>query len=53
MTGITRYTIRLPNDLYDRIKAAAEADRRSAHEEILWLLEKALTSRNAQASPDS
>jgi plasmid stability protein len=50
---MTKYTMRFPDELYARLKAAAAADRRSIHEEVLWLLETALTSRNAPASPDS
>ncbi|MGH3779065.1 MAG: Arc family DNA-binding protein [Pseudonocardiaceae bacterium] len=39
---MTRYTIRFPDDLYEQVKTAAAAQRRSAHEEILWLIERGL-----------
>jgi hypothetical protein len=41
----TRISLILPNDLYDRVKAAAEQDRRSAHAEILTFIEYALDAR--------
>lgn len=39
---MVNYTLRVPENLYDKIKAAAERNRRSIHAEILWLLEGAL-----------
>jgi hypothetical protein len=48
-----RYSVRFPDELYARLTQAAQDDKRSIHAEILWLLETALTSRNAPASPRS
>ena len=36
-------TLRLPDELHDRLKAAAERDRRSAHAEALVCLDQHLT----------
>jgi predicted DNA-binding protein len=33
-------SLRLPDELHERLKAAAERARRSLHAEILWRLEK-------------
>ena len=35
-------TVRIPDDLYDTVKAAAERERRSINSELLWLIEKGL-----------
>lgn len=35
-------TLRLPDNLYDRIRAVAELDRRSVNSELVWLLERGL-----------
>jgi predicted transcriptional regulator len=37
----TRTTLRLPDDLRDRVRRLAERDRRSVHAELLWLIERA------------
>lgn len=42
------HSLRFPDDLYDRIKAAAGRDRRSVHAEILTLLASALDPDDAQ-----
>lgn len=42
-------SLRLSEDLHRRLKAAAEADLRSLHSEVVWLLEEALATRD-QAS---
>jgi len=42
------HSVRFPDDLYDRIKAAAERDRRSVHAEILTLLAGALEPETVQ-----
>lgn len=42
------HSLRFPDGLYDRIKAAAGRDRRSVHSEILTLLEYALEPEAAQ-----
>jgi hypothetical protein len=42
VTKEARMTVRLPGDLLDRLRTAAERDRRSVHAEILWLLERGL-----------
>ena len=39
---VIHHSLRFPDDLYDRIKAAAGRDRRSVQAEILTLLEHAL-----------
>lgn len=33
-------TLRLPDDLHERLKMEAERNRRSLHAEILWRLEQ-------------
>jgi predicted transcriptional regulator len=38
----TRMTIRLPDDLYERLKRAAERERRSAHAQMLAYIERGL-----------
>lgn len=43
--------LRLPDELHDRLKAAAENDLRSLHSEILWLLDRSLADRDAPAEP--
>ncbi|MFF9474483.1 Arc family DNA-binding protein [Streptomyces roseolus] len=45
------YTVRFPDDLYDRIRTQATADRRSIHAELLHLLEVGL-SAVAPETPD-
>jgi len=40
-----RFGLRLPADLHERISAAAKADRRSIHAEMLRLFEEALGAR--------
>jgi hypothetical protein len=45
---VIHHSLRFPDDLYDRIKAAAGRDRRSVHAEILTLLERALEPEAAQ-----
>jgi len=42
-----RFGLRLPADLHERISAAAKADRRSIHAEMLRLFEEALAAREA------
>ena len=45
------FTIRIPDEMRDRIKAAADEDRRSMNGEIEWLLESSLVSRQAGRTP--
>lgn len=40
-----RYTLRIPDALYECIKASAKRERRSIHAQILWLLSQALDYR--------
>ena len=44
---MAQFTIRIPDEMRDRIKAAADEDRRSMNGEIEWLLESSLLSRQA------
>lgn len=39
------FTIRIPDEMRDRIKAAADEDRRSMNGEIEWLLGNSLDRR--------
>ena len=41
-------SIRIPDDIHQQAKAAAEADRRSLNQEIIWLLEAGLQARALQ-----
>ena len=36
---IRQISLRLPSELHERLKAAADLNRRSLHAEILWRLE--------------
>ena len=45
---VIHHSVRFPDDLYDKIKAAAVRERRSVHAEILTLLERALEPGAAQ-----
>ena len=47
---MAQFTIRIPDDLRDRIKAAAEQDRRSMNSEIEWLLENSIAAREGNQS---
>jgi predicted transcriptional regulator len=38
----SRTTIKLPPDLYERIRQLAERERRSMHSCMLWLLDRGL-----------
>jgi hypothetical protein len=42
---MAQFTIRIPDELRDRIVSAADADKRSMNGEIEWLLEGALAER--------
>ncbi len=43
--NITRFTMRLPGNLYADVMDEAKANRRSLHAEILVLLQEALEQR--------
>jgi predicted HicB family RNase H-like nuclease len=45
-----RFQLRLPDHLHERLIERAVADRRSLNAEILYLLETALTSSEAEPS---
>jgi plasmid stability protein len=45
---VIHHSLRFPDDLYDRLKAAAGRDRRSVHAEILMLLADALEPEDVQ-----
>jgi len=47
------FTIRVPDEMHERIKAAADEDRRSMNSEIEWLLDAALTKRQILADADA
>jgi hypothetical protein len=47
MDETTRFTLRVPDPLLERLRAAAERDRRSVHAEILYMLETALDQEAA------
>lgn len=40
--------VRIPEDLHEQAKQAAEDDRRSLNAELLWLIELGLKQREAQ-----
>jgi hypothetical protein len=42
-------SLRLPDELYERLKRAAELNRRSLHAEILWRLEQEQESGSRKA----
>jgi hypothetical protein len=44
MTEIKRFTLRLPEELLERVRANAQRDRRSIHGQMLWLIEQGLES---------
>ena len=46
---MAQFTIRIPDEARDRIKAAAGEDRRSMNGEIEWLLERGLDYRDGLA----
>jgi hypothetical protein len=46
-------SLHLPDDLHAQVKAAAENDRRSAHGELLWLIERGLAERDATAPTET
>lgn len=46
----TRQTIRLPNKLINRLRAAAEADRRSVHSLMLVYIERGLDADEREAT---
>ena len=39
---VKQISLRLPDDMHERLKATSERDRRSLHAEILWRLERDL-----------
>jgi predicted transcriptional regulator len=47
-TPETRTTIRLPADLHERLRRAAERDRRTVHAEMLYLIERGLDQDERQ-----
>jgi predicted DNA-binding protein len=51
MGWVKNFNIRLPDDLHERLVKAAAEDKRSAHSEILWLIENGLDERQATAAP--
>jgi hypothetical protein len=46
---MARFSLRIPDDLHERVAARAAADRRSLNSEILHLLEVALRTPAADA----
>ena len=49
---MTNYTLRIPEELYEEIRQAAESDERSIHGEILWLIGQGLR-RGSKPVPTS
>ncbi|GII20387.1 TA system antitoxin ParD family protein [Planomonospora parontospora] len=47
-----RFTLRIPDDLYARLTAAAEAEHRSANAQMLHLIEKGL-SDDGRSAPEA
>lgn len=47
-----RTSVRLPRGFPARVHRLAEADRRSDHAELLWLLERALLAEESRRGPD-
>ncbi len=43
---MAEFTIRIPDDLDDRVKAAAAASKRSKNGEIEWLIERGLDAED-------
>ena len=43
---MTRFLLRLPDDLHFALKAWAESEKRSLHAHILYLLEQAVKGRD-------
>jgi predicted transcriptional regulator len=48
---MTKTTLRVPDDLYARISALAEMDRRSLNQELIWLLEQAVRAAEKESPP--
>jgi hypothetical protein len=48
---IKRFTLRLPEELLARVRAAAERDHRSIHGQFLWLIERGLDQGQHDQSP--
>lgn len=46
-----RITIRIEDDLHERLRTAAEHDHRSVHGQLLWILERALTDSREETKP--
>lgn len=46
MENIKRVTLRLPIDLYNRIKRLAEQEKRSIHSQVVYMLESYLASKS-------
>jgi hypothetical protein len=47
---VKRSLLRLPDELHDKIKAAAARERRTVHNQIVCLLERSLAAETAQPS---
>lgn len=47
---MAEFTIRIPDDLDDRVKAAAVVAKRSRNGEIEWLIERGLDAEDEIAS---
>ncbi|MET8864676.1 Arc family DNA-binding protein [Nonomuraea sp. NPDC004580] len=39
---MVRFTLRIPDDLYEQVAESAATSRRSLNAQVLWLLEQAL-----------
>ncbi|MET8975910.1 Arc family DNA-binding protein [Streptomyces sp. NPDC004539] len=51
MAHEVRMTLRLPEDLRDRLRAHAKSERRSLNSELVYMLEVGLRAAGVDASP--
>lgn len=49
MEETTTYSLRIPNELRDAVRQAAQEDQRSLHGQTLWLVRLGLQARSSTA----
>ncbi len=49
MEETTTYSLRIPNELRDAVRQAAQEDQRSLHGQMLWLVRLGLQARSSTA----